>query len=302
MKVKRFIYILHPGKANYPEIAAYTSYFQDAYDVYSGTVEDYERFDKKSECILWCIMGLYRKPLEAKFVIHDYRSLSVGAMPWLKDAVKKYLNVKPDLRIFQNQEMKNVMAFSDGITSILLPMGVPDYIYDIKPHSDVQFHQKFCYIGEMSRERGFDKVLDAYVKNYSEDKLVLIGTPEEYIFEKYSNFSQLMFLGRKPQEETLSIVKACEYAVCYFPYHRPHKFQAPTKLLEYMAMGCRVVCNDSPSNIREINRFSYDCILTKSKVFTDVSPFLDSRSEVLSVEGLGWDEAIRGSMLELYLL
>ncbi|MFZ8776724.1 hypothetical protein ACO1Y7_27315, partial [Klebsiella quasipneumoniae subsp. similipneumoniae] len=66
---KNIIFILHPGKANYPEIDAYTSYFSKlGYKVENGTVSDYKRFNKKFECILWCIMGFFPKNLNARYV------------------------------------------------------------------------------------------------------------------------------------------------------------------------------------------------------------------------------------------
>jgi glycosyltransferase involved in cell wall biosynthesis len=299
--MKKSIFILHPGKANYPEIEAYTSYFESRFNVYSGTINEYESFADKDNCILWCIMGMYTKKLQAKYLIHDYRSLSVGRFAYFKDMLKKKLNIKPDLRIFQNQVMSDVMGFNDGIKEILLPMGVPNFISEITVHTDRNFHQKFCYIGEMSRERNFDRVLDAYVSNYKNDKLVLIGTPEPYILEKYQQFPQLMFVGRKPQRETLSIVKSCEFAVCYFPYHRPHKFQAPTKLLEYMALGVNVLCNDSPSNLRELERYSYKAVVSKSAdVFSGLILSHDS-IHLTTILGLEWDSVIKNSGVPSYL-
>ena len=298
--MKASIFILHPGKANYPELDAYSDYFKERFDVYEGTLSQYRDFDRKDECILWCIMGMYTKKLPAKYVIHDYRSLSVGKFPYFKDVLKKFLNIKPNLRIFQNQVMSDVMGFADGVKEILLPMGVPNVIADVAAHSNEQYHQKFCYIGEMSRERHFDRVLDAYVSNYNNDKLVLVGTPEPYILEKYKKFTQLMFVGRKAQIEALSIVKACEFAICYFPYHRPHKYQAPTKLLEYMALGVNVICNDSPSNIREIDKYSYPANIShKSGVFplSNLDQLLMSN---FAVQNLDWNSVIKESRVESY--
>lgn len=269
---KNIIFILHPGKANYPEIDAYTSYFSKlGYKVENGTVSDYKRFNKKFECILWCIMGFFPKNLNARYVIHDYRSLSVGRLAYLKDSFKRIFNSTPNLRIFQNIRMRDVMGFSDKVENIILPMGVPDWIFELpEPGSDIP-NARFCYIGEMSRERGFDKILSAYrdANKQPADTLILVGDPERSIYEEFKNVPGVTFTGRLPQKDALAIVKRSEFAICYFPYHRPHCFQTPTKLLEYISLRKKIICNDSPSNVNVIDEFCADALITGETIFVD---------------------------------
>ncbi len=302
------IFILHPGKANYPEIEAYKKYFAGQYKVEDGGIADYEALPNKSEIIVWCIMGFFPKSLKAKVVIHDYRSLSVGQMPALKDFVKRGLNSKPNIRIFQNDIMRAKMSFKDKVPSYLLPMGVPDFISNVSPHVDETLSSDFCYIGEMSYERGFDKMLDAFLTNASHSQLTLIGTPEDKILNKYGLNKCLNFIGRKSQQETLSIVKASKYAICFFPYHRPHCFQAPTKLLEYMALGVRIVCNDSPSNLRTAEEFNYPCFFTGPNIFDfpELESSLASYSTDFSrsdkrIKAIDWHSVISESGIDAVL-
>ncbi|HAS3169427.1 glycosyltransferase [Vibrio cholerae] len=260
------IFILHPGKANYPDIQAYKNYFSDKYEVQDGILSEYEKLEDKSNCILWCIMGFLPKKIEAKYIIHDYRSLSVGKYSYLKDKLKKIANHKPDLRIFLNEQVRDELGFSDGIPHCILDMGVPDWMFDIQP--DPVIKGTYCYIGEMSFERKFNLVIDAFLEHRKQDEtFVLVGKPEDKLYAKYKHASGLIFTGKVEQKRALSIVKASDYAICYFPYHRPHCYQTPTKLLEYAAVGANIICNDSPSNLAVIKKLNINAGITNNVIF-----------------------------------
>ena len=305
---KNIIFILHPGKANYPEIDAYTSYFSKlGYKVENGTVSDYKRFNKKFECILWCIMGFFPKNLNARYVIHDYRSLSVGRLAYLKDSFKRIFNSTPNLRIFQNIRMRDVMGFTDRVESIILPMGVPDWIFELpEPGSEIP-SARFCYIGEMSRERGFDKILSAYrdANKQPSDTLILVGDPERSIYEEFKDSAGITFTGRLPQKDALAIVKKSEYAICYFPYHRPHCFQTPTKLLEYIALHKNIVCNDSPSNIYTCKDLNIKTIFTDKLIFNDKFFLYNDCHNIefigKDIQAISWTSVIKGSRISEYI-
>ncbi|WP_322026914.1 glycosyltransferase [Burkholderia sp. BCC1977] len=314
------VFILHPGKANYPEIAAYGRRLRThGFEVFDGDLEAYARFPDRDACILWCIMGFYRALPPARFVIHDYRSLSVGRLATVKDSVKRVLNVRPDLRIFQNERMRDAMAFRDGVRSLLLPMGVPDWIFD---PADVDADAdraaggsagaeqtpsgRFCYIGEMSRERGFHKVLAAYrdARRDASDTLVLVGNPEPEIRAAFADTPGIRFVGRVPQPDALRIVRDSEYAVCFFPYHRPHCFQTPTKLLEYASLGKKIVCNDAPSNVRTAQELGIQCHVTGATIFDELFPLTRiraTRPDPVAMRSLEWGRVIERSGVLAYI-
>ena len=298
--MKKTLFILHPGKANYPDIDAYKDYFKKQYNVIDGVLLDYEKIRNKAEVILWCIMGFYPTKLEAKFVIHDYRSLSVGKFTKLKDLTKKLCNVKPNLRIFLNPEVERIMGFNDKIPSCLLDMGVPKWIFDIKPVSKIK--GTFCYIGEMSLERGFDKVIDSFLTNKKDGQtFVLVGDPDIEIFESYEEESSLIFTGKVPQKEALEIVKSCENAVCFIPYHRPYCFQTPTKLLEYAALGMNIICNNTASNITSLSALEVEATVTDKSIFSN---FINERTIYKSktkIQDLVWTQVIKSSGVETYI-
>jgi glycosyltransferase involved in cell wall biosynthesis len=298
--MKETLFIIRPGNANYPDITAYRNYFQDQYCVLDGTLEDYAILDNKQDVILWCIMGFFPKRPEAKFVIHDYRSLSVGRFRTVKDKIKRYLNCQPDLRIFLNHQVKAQMNFQDDIPSCLLDMGVPEWIFDIEP--DQQIHGTYCYIGEMSEERKFDQVIDSFLANRKPDEtFVLVGEPEAAILEKYQRCEGVVFTGRVPQNKALSIVKACDYAVCYFPYHAPHCYQTPTKLLEYAALRMNIICNDSPSNLLTLKKLGISAHVTGRFIFDNEPLCQTNYKNFLLLKQLEWSFVIKNSGVELNL-
>ncbi|CAE6735456.1 glycosyltransferase family 1 protein [Paraburkholderia domus] len=301
------IFFLHPGKANYPELAAYESYFgRQGFTVYSGTMAEFDKSALGDDCILWCVMGFYPRLPKAKFVVHDYRSLSTGRLGGLKDYLKKIVNPTPSLRIFQNERMRAEMNFNDGVPVAMLPMGVPDWIFSEGESSpDAPVHT-FCYIGEMSKERRFDRVLSSYV-DYARNRdcsFILVGKPEDEIYRRFNGSRGLHFAGRKPQKETLAIVSAAEFAVCYFPVHRPHCFQTPTKLLEYAALGKRILCNDSVSNISTANDLAIGTVIAGRYVFDALGDAWQTQApynEPDRLRGLTWDSVLNDSGVAGYL-
>lgn len=294
------IYILHPGKASYPDIHAYREYFNDKFHIYDGTVEDYRNFNDKSNTILWCIMGYYPKRLNAYRVIHDYRSLSVGKFSALKDKIKACFNIKPDVRIFLNTEVRKQMNFSDGIPEYLLDMGVPNWIFNIEP--SVEFSGTFCYLGDMSLERGFDKIIDGFLRSRTKnDSFVLIGKPQKELLDKYIGTEGLIFTGFKNQREALAIVKACKYAVSFIPYHRPYCYQTPTKLLEYAALGMNIICNDSPSNIDALKSLDVEANITGGTIFDNLKLSNTIYNDINKIKSLEWPSVIEASGIVNYL-
>lgn len=272
------LFILHTGKANYPEIGAYTAYFQmKGYDVQSGTVDEYRKVHDQRNYVLWCIMGFYPKRLSSRYVIHDYRSLSVGSHIIVKDTAKKLLQPRPELRIFQNESMSRLMRFNDGVETILLPMGVPDWIFSCEASRNSSLPSgTYCYMGEITRERGVHKLLAGFVSSgRTSETLVLVGAVEKEIADTYQNAPGIIFTGKLPQRDALDVVQNCTFAISTIPYTRPYNVQTPTKLLEYAALGKRIICNDSPSNLNAAKAFGILCKVTGPNIFAGIGHLSD---------------------------
>jgi glycosyltransferase involved in cell wall biosynthesis len=252
-------------------------------------------------------MGFYPKQLASDFVIHDYRSLSVGGSAGLKDIAKRYLNARPNLRIFQNTRQQNIMKFNDDVPSVILPMGVPKWIFEVPQQPpDAEDIADFCYIGDMSFERGFHLVIEAFLENFREvdASLLLVGKPEPRLYERYAGKRGLVFAGALPQREALGLVARSSIAVSYFPYHRPHCYQTPTKLLEYAALGKKILCNDSPSNVACCEDLHINSIITSSSIFTGMTAATIETAKPnhrANFTQLAWDNVIEKSNINSYI-
>ena len=303
------LFLLHPGRANYPELLAYAEYYRArGVEVLIGTISDYRALENKETFLVWAIMGFYPKRITSDFVIHDYRSLSVGSTAGIKDIAKRCLNAKPDLRIFQNTLQQKIMKFNDDVPSVILPMGVPRWIFDVPQLApDAQNIADFCYIGDMSFERGFNLVIDAFLDNFHDTdvSLLLVGKPEPRLYERYATGPGLVFAGPLPQRDALALVAKSSVAVSYFPYHRPHCYQTPTKLLEYAALGKKILCNDSPSNVACCEDLNINSIITNSDIFSGITAAtIDSAksNQRMNFTQLTWDNIIKKSNIDSYIL
>jgi glycosyltransferase involved in cell wall biosynthesis len=299
------IFILHPGRANYPEIAAYQAYFsRRGFLVSSGSEADYATLpvEQKQRTILWCIMGFYPRRHLARCIIHDYRSLSVGKHVVFKDALKRYCQPRPHIQIFQTPEMAQVAGMRVDERTRILPMGVPDWIFSVTSTSAPHVGGTYCYIGEITRERQIDVLLGDFVRfRRPHETLVLVGEVETAISECFGSAPGVVFTGRVPQSSALSIVKQCDFAVSTVPYTRPYHVQAPTKLLEYAALGMRIVGNDSPSNLLAARAHGIRFHMTGRRIFQSLDRealALLPSNDPSTLDDLRWDAVIRRSGIE----
>jgi hypothetical protein len=226
-----------------------------------------------SETVVWMIMGFYPKRPHAGFVVHDYRSLSVGRLWRIKDRIKRWGNAKPDIRIFQNDAMKRAMGFTDNTPTILLPMGVPAPVLDYRTSPSNVYDCDFCYIGVMSAERRTQEMLDSFIKRYGASKTFhLYGAPEPFLIERYRSDPNIVFMGRKDQGEVFAALTRARVAVNYFPLHHPHVLQTPTKLLEYAALGRRILCNEQRQSRFTSQQYGIHCLWGAEHDMFAVSP------------------------------
>lgn len=267
------------------------------FEVHAGTIKDYEAFPSKNDTILWCIMGFFPYKLSAKYIIHDYRSLSVGKFSVIKDRIKRQLNHKPNLRIFQNEQLSQAMDFKDKIPWLTIPMGVPDWIYKLQPDPSLP-QGDYCYIGEISKERGLHLVIDSFLATKTKDrKLVLVGLPQKSILDEYQQEKNIIFTGPLPQELALKVVLNCRYAICSIPSRYPYDLQAPTKYLEYAALGKTILCNDCPSNRYAYSIAPANVLFLKQEIFSsDIEEKLKNSQNVTSnptdSKHLRWSDVI----------
>lgn len=272
------IYFVHEGKAAYPEIAAYRHFFEGVYASEDIAPEALAKRADLAGAICWHMMGFYRhRPAGAGLVVHDYRSLSVGRLWRAKDWVKRHFNARPDVRIFQNAEMQDLMSFADDVPCILLPMGVPPEVVDLRAAPRPAPSFDFCYIGAMSAERRTSEMLDSFVRRYGDRKTFhLYGLPEKGLSERYKAHANIRFAGRKEQKELFEEIRKARVAVNYFPDHFPHRLQTPTKFLEYAALGLRILSNEQSQSRLAAQRYGIQSLWGPARdMFADAPDVLD---------------------------
>lgn len=262
------IHYLHGGKASYPEVAAYRQFFGSHCTTSEGAIDAVPKQVPPANLILWQVMGFYPRRVPARLTIHDYRSLSVGTWSGLKDLAKRTLNATPDIRIFQNEAICRRMVFDDTATTVLLPMGVPDWIFDLRRQAETTRYD-FGYVGAISEERGFGKVLRAFVEAYlGERSLLLIGPAEPAIAAAFGGAPGITFAGPLTQREALLRLLEAQVAICPVPAGPPFDWQTPTKLLEYAALGMPILANDSPTNLETLEALNIRALLQDESLFS----------------------------------
>jgi len=289
------IYLLNSQNAHMPELEAYPRVLQYAHTV--QRVDDY--IGEYSDGIFWCFMGLYRHRNNAGFLIHDYRSLSTGRCAAFKDFLKGKINPKPNLRIFLNESLERMMAFDDEIPSFRLDMGIPDSLlkWGKKPTDHYDF--RFGYIGEISKDRGVDRMLHAFLNSrFRAERFILIGRAEPDIVSRFSRHANLVFPGVMPQPELFELLRKVEFAVSVLPDRRPYRYQTATKLLEYAALGMKILANRCESMVHSVETYNINVKWTGDLVFSDALDLTAVESnEYFDASVLSWQSMMRNSGL-----
>ncbi len=106
-----------------------------------------------------------------------------------------------------------------------------------------------CYVGAITRERGFVELLDAL--NLCDDvKLLACGPFESVAFEKelknHSGWKHVEYKGIVKRKETQEIMRRARAGVVLFKPGPNHNNSQPNKLFEYMSAGLPVIASDFP--------------------------------------------------------
>jgi hypothetical protein len=115
--------------------------------------------------------------------------------------------------------------------------------FSAKPHTVKKYD--FVYVGEVSKKRSIDRFLKAF-EAYPQHTLCLVGQTDKAIFERYKNFSNITFKGKVPYKDVANILPKATYGLNLIPIKYPYTVQTSTKLLEYLAMGLKVITTDYP--------------------------------------------------------
>jgi glycosyltransferase involved in cell wall biosynthesis len=291
---------VHEGKAAYPDVQAYMAYFANRFDVREAGFKEAATLPGMGTAICWHMMGFYPKRLPCALTIHDYRSLSVGRSRRLKDVFKRLANAEPDIRLFQNEAIRKALRFKMTETSRYLPMGVPKAFIEERGRVEQQLTD-FIYIGSMLAERRCERMLDSFLKRFgSSRRFSLYGPPNPDLEARYAGHDNIVFHGLVAQSELPRRLKEAAVGVAFFPDHYPHVLQTPTKLMEYGALGMRILANEHPQSRITAQQYGLQCRWGSiDDLFAEVPDDLDwQTNQDVEPSRMAWPAVIKESGVE----
>jgi hypothetical protein len=255
----RIMIFVHEGKAAYPDVRAYMEYFRGRFEVREAGPKEAAAMPDIGQAVCWHMMGVYPKRLPCALTVHDYRSLSVGRARRLKDKIKRLINVAPDIRVFQNDAIRAALGFARDDRTLFLPMGVPEQ-FIAERHLETPTDRDFIYIGSMLAERRCERMLDSFLKRFGDGRRFdLYGPRNPELETRFAGAENIRFHGLIDQRELPRVLKAARVGVAFFPDHYPHVLQTPTKLMEYGALGMRILANEHPQSRLTAQQYGLTC-------------------------------------------
>lgn len=292
------IAFINNGKSYLPEIKAYTDYLNkrgfSAMEVYSDQKEVIEKFD-----IVWKFMGLdMKQDNKHQFYIHEYCSLSVGKLSKQKDLLKKYLNCKPTGRLFLNEELYQRMNFKDNLPYLKRDMGISHSFYTNQDKKDYDF----IYLGDTSKSRKLNNLLTNFKTQNRDQNIIVIGSISNELYKNFKSADNIIFTGKINHEDVPSVASKAVYGINYVPNIFPFNIQTSTKLLEYCALGLKIITTD----YNWVNQFEENRGARFLKVDEDLTNFTRDRIEKFdfytpNVEDLRWENIFENIGLIHYI-
>ena len=291
------ILFVRTGKAFLPEIDAYVKYFNklEGFEAYDSQLLD-ENYSIDDFDVIWEFKGFGGVRDVNKVIVHDYASLSTGSFPKVKNNLKKWLNPKPNLRVFLNQAVRQGFNFNDDIEFCYRDMGIDERFLSVKSEEK---EYEFVYVGSICKGRGMDRFLAEFTRK-PQGKLCLIGNVEDDIYNEYKHNKDLVFTGSVPYGEVPIIASKAVYGINYIPDKYPFNIQTSTKLLEYLALGLKVITTDYQwvRDFEKLHGCSFYKLNLKQDGFNrDYIKSYDYKSN-FAVENHLWDVVLENSGLK----
>ena len=173
--------------------------------------------------------------------IHEYTSLSVPPLARVKNQLKKRINVKPDMRVFQTEIVKNQFNFEDSVPYLFRGPGIGTHFYNAPQNLNKNFD--FVYLGATDAVRETRYYLSILKENFKKFSLLIIGDAPEKLKSQF-NTNNVKFTGRLAYRQVPDFLVQARYGLNLMPDKYPFNIQPSLKLLEYCAMGLKVISTD----------------------------------------------------------
>ena len=265
LKIKKILCI-HSGISYLPEIEAYKKYFKKYNIEFTDSYKDLNNnYNIDDFDLLLHIMGTDFMNND-KPKIHDYTSLSTGKYTFIKNKIKRYFNQKPVLRLFLNENVKNKMKFNDGILYLIRDMGVDNNFFNI---IDAKKKFDFVYLGSVTKDRKIPELLYKFKNELQSSTLLVVGSVPYDIFDSFKSVGNITFSGKVKYEDVPKLVSTADYGINLIPNIYPFNIQTSTKLLEYCALGLKIIT----TNYKWANEFENKYSGSFFKIDEDLNNF-----------------------------
>lgn len=294
------ILCIHEGKSYLPEIDAYKKYFAAYGDFqFIDSIKDLNGIYEVGDFdILWYIMGTDFKAVNMPKV-HDYASLSTGNMQTVKNLAKRVFNKTPNLRLFLNDHVKNTMNFTDSVPYLIRDMGV-DKSFFIK---SVKKEYDFVYMGAITEERKIPQLLYKFKSDLKSKSILVIGEVPLHIYKEFSSSSNIIFSGKLTYKDVPRLASKAIYGINMVPDQSPFNSQTSTKLLEYCALGLKVITTQYQWQKEFENRNSAHFFKIDEKLEKfDLNAIENFKFKTPGVEDLEWSNILDSLELNTKLL
>ncbi|MCL6415807.1 hypothetical protein MIB92_09095 [Aestuariirhabdus sp. Z084] len=281
--------IVKGDRAFLPEAEAYAD-FLDSNGISVKVYRCFQLADKECQVVI-CFMGFLpfwvRK---SSRLIVEYHSLSVGKMGRLKDVLKRLLNVRGDYRFFLNSTVREKLWFSEE-NCTYRPMGyVQKYVDEYRNEKKIF---DFVYSGKLNRVGVVDAIAFISRLGFS---VAVVGDSESEVYPEWKDLCIKRF-GIIELSESYRVMASAKYGLNFMPDEFPLNVQDSTKLIEYCALGLRVVTTrykwvDTFEHKYAARFLDYNTLSSKESV--EEFPFKSG-----DVSQLSWDVILSDSKLDM---
>ncbi|MCI5056769.1 MAG: glycosyltransferase [Flavobacteriales bacterium] len=234
--------LIQTGSAFLPELKVYQKFFET-----EGFTTEIFRSQPKQKVlqdfdIEWHFMGLDVSPKQtSRLKVHEYISCSIPPFAKWKDRIKSWVNVTPDLRVFQNVKVKEHLFGSSMDTDFLYRTVGIDTSFFNQYTGNKEFD--FVYLGSTDASRKLEVLFRQLNRELPSASVLVIGRPPNSLHQ-FSD--QVSFTGKVPYEKVAEHLAKAKYAINWIPNIRPYNFQISTKLLEYCAQSMPIISTAYP--------------------------------------------------------
>jgi hypothetical protein len=241
MKKIEKILIIPTKTALLPEVDVYKRFFSARnIDVDVAGERNKNNVSQNEYSIIWQFMGIGLHSVNSdQILVHEYQSLSTPPFSRAKNQIKKVINRKPSIRIFQNRFIADTLKFKDNVSSFFRPMGIDTSFF---PKKDVSLKKyDFVYSGAINSSRNVLENIDLISEIFPQKKILLIGSNSNEVAKYVASHHNIYSVGKVQYSEVPRYLRQAEYGLNIVPNIFPYSTQMSTKLLEYCAVGLKII-------------------------------------------------------------